>query len=133
VADVITLTGLSEWLEDESVETSTRAAKIVELTNNVITEAWATPVDPPPAWVESLALTVATRAWTNRPGMGPVESMTRSFDDSSKTVRYAVRASDPGGEDVFLTEAELDRLGARPTSPVGSIRLGVPRTWGCVG
>jgi chitodextrinase len=133
MADVITLTGLSEWLEDESVATSSRAGKIIELTNKLINENWATPIDPAPAWVESLALTVATRAWVNKPGKGPVESETRAFDDSSKTTRYAVRASDGSEQDVFLTEAQLDALGARPSSPVGNIRLHVPRTMGYVG
>jgi hypothetical protein len=131
--DVITLQGLSDWLEDASVLTSTRAALIVELTNSIIDEAWATPIDPAPAWVRSLAITVATRAWVSKPGKGPVESETRAFDDSTKTTRYAVRSADPGGQDVFLLADELDKLGARPSSPVGNVRLHVPRTMGYVG
>jgi hypothetical protein len=129
MADIITITDLSEWLEDETLPDSPRAGRIIQLTNAEINEAWRTPLHPPPAWVIKLALTVASRAVASKPGRGPIESVTRSFDDSSKTERYAVRETDRSGNDVFLTDEERDRLNDRPSSPVGSIRLGVPQTW----
>jgi hypothetical protein len=129
MADIITITDLSEWLDDETLASSARAGKIVRFTNNLINEAWSNPVSPVPTWVEIIAIEVASRAWAAKPGRGPVESLTRSFDDSSKTERYAVMAKDANAHSVFLTDDELDKLGARPSSPVGSIRLGVPQTW----
>jgi hypothetical protein len=129
MADIITINRLSEWLDDEDLLDSARAGLIVQLTNAEINEAWESPIHPAPAWVLKLALTVASRAWLSKPGRGPIESLTRSFDDSSKTERYAVRETDRSGSDVFLTDEERDRLASRPSAPVGSIRLGVPQTW----
>lgn len=129
MADVITTETLSAYLEDSAILTSTRADKIVELTNSLITEEWVNPVDPVPARVEMLAYTVAARAYYNKPGRGPLESLTRSFDDSSRTERYAVKVGSPDGHDVFLTDDELALLRGTTRGRVGSIRVNVPRTW----
>ena len=129
MADVITTTTLSAYLEDEAILTSTRASEIVDLTNSLIDEEWANPEDPVPARIKMLAYTVAARAYYNKPGRGPLESLTRSFDDSSRTERYAVTVGEANGHDVFLTDDELALLRGTARRRVGSIRVAVPRTW----
>lgn len=133
MADVITVADLAAYLDlDELV--GVRAELIMELTNGLIAEKWYNPVDPVPTSVRLLALDVAARAWRNKPGQAPLESVTRSFDDSSKTERYVVQRSDSSGAYVYLTDAELAILNGPPKSQVGSIRLSVPgyartRSW----
>lgn len=85
---------------------------LVELTNGVVTDAWASPpdsvwTDPTtcPAWVRVLALEVAGRPARNPKGLA---SWTKSADDASKTERLPERAAAAG---VFLTSEEAARLG----------------------
>lgn len=126
MADVITLGDLAAYLDPAAVS-GARAELIVDLTNGLIAERWTTPSDPAPTSVRVLALNVAARAWRNKPGHGPLESITRSIDDASRTERYAIPVGDGSGADVFLTDAELATLNGLPAKArVGSIRLGVP-------
>jgi hypothetical protein len=101
---------------------------IVELTDELVTDEWADPVEPVPARVKLLALSVAARAWRMVPGHGPLESITRSFDDASRTERYAVTAPNESGHEVYLTDAELALLHGKSKARVGSISIAVPAT-----
>lgn len=92
-----------------------------ELVNGLVTDAWATPVEPIPVWVVALALEAAGRASRNPKGL---VSWTRSLDDGSRTERLPEAAARVG---VYLTDAELARLAGkkRRRSRYGTIRLGV--------
>jgi hypothetical protein len=125
---VLTEGTLSAYLDDDAVLDSRRAVEIVRLTNGLIDEEWANPVEPVPVRVELLALEVAARAWRMVPGHGPVESITRSFDDASRTERYAVTVPDESGHQVYLTDAELALLHGKNKARVGSITLSTPET-----
>lgn len=129
MTDVIDTGRLGAYLDDETVFSSERAATIVYLVNSLIAEEWKAPVHPVPVKIELLALSVAARAWAFKPGRGPLESLTRSFDDSSRTERYAVPTGNGDGHEVFLTDAELALLHGVARRRVGSISLAVPRTW----
>lgn len=125
--ELITTEDLAAYLKDDSVTTDARANLVVRLTNDLITEKWLSPVDPAPASVLILAYAVASRARTNTPGRGPLQSITRSFDDSSRTERFAVPGGEASGHDVYLTEDELALLnGGTKRRRVGSIKLAVP-------
>lgn len=128
MVDIITTDDLAAYLEPLTVS-GTRADKIVELTNGLITLKWQNPVDPAPVNVENLALTVAERAFTHAPGRAPLESETVAFDDSSRTRRYAVTAEEAGHAGVYLTETELADLNGDPTTPAKrakSVSMAVP-------
>jgi hypothetical protein len=125
---VITDVALSAYLDDDTILESGRAKMIVELTDELVTDEWADPVEPVPARVKLLALEVASRAWSMVPGRGPLESETRSFDDATRTERYAVTALNESGHQVYLTEQELALLHGKVRKRVGSISLGVPAT-----
>ena len=58
------------------------AAVWVMLVNGLVTEAWASPEDPVPFWVKTIALRTAARAASNPKGLA---SWTRSLDDGSRT------------------------------------------------
>lgn len=112
-----------------------RAIQLVRLTNGLITEKWERPVTPVPTSIQLLALAVVTRAWSSTPGQAPLQSITRSHQDSSRTERYAVSEQSAAGYGVYLEAAELAQLrgDARRRRP-RTLRLGVPgvpgaRTW----
>lgn len=107
---------LASYLGTPELANDPRLGQIVSLTNGLIDEEWEAPVTPTPTSVKLLALTVAARAWGITPGRGPLESITRSADDASRTERYAVPQSNADGHTVYLTKAELGRLNRRTTS-----------------
>lgn len=125
--DIITTDDLAAYLDVEPATTDGgRGRLVVALTNALITEQWVAPVDPAPASVQLIAYAVAARAWAANPGQGPIESITRSFDDSSRTERFAVPAGDPNGHGVYLTGDELAILNPVIVKRAKSIRLSVP-------
>lgn len=79
---------------------------VIQLTNGIVTEAWANPTGllVAPKWVEAIAYEVAARAWRNPDGLS---SWTLSFDDGSRTQRLPDQAARAG---VFLTDVERDQL-----------------------
>lgn len=124
--DIIDIDDLAADL-DSDLTGNTRALSIVARTNALITQEWTNPISPAPASVFELALAVAERALSNVPGRGAVESITRSFDDSSRTERFSTPGGDMSGRSVYLTDAELAELnGGDIRGRVGSIKLGVP-------
>lgn len=125
--EIIDIESLSVDLEDPALVDSARALNVVDRTNALVTEKWISPATPIPASVTELALAVAERALASVPGRGPVESITRSFDDSSRTERFAVPGGDASGRSVYLTDDELSTLNGNGTRrKVGSIKLAVP-------
>lgn len=124
---IIGVNDLADFLGVETVASDSRAAYIVGLTNGLLAEVWAAPVDPVPTSVQVLALEVAARGFQARPGAGRMESVTRSIDDGSRTERYAASVADQTGRSVFLTDDEEARLnGSSPVvtedSFVGSVK-----------
>lgn len=135
--EIISTDDLAAYLAPLEVK-GARADQVVRLTNLLITDEWQEPSaeDAIPVKVELLALTVAERAYTRKPGRAPLESETVAFDDSSRTQRYAVNPGDYERAGVFLTADELATLnGSQDSRPAraGSIRLGVPGIASCVG
>lgn len=125
--DIIVIDDLATDLDDDALQSDARAQRIVERTNALVTEKWLNPVSPPPASVVELALAVAGRAVRSTPGRGPLASITRSFDDSSRTERFAVPGGQTSGHAVYLTDDELAILnGGKTRRAVGSIKLSVP-------
>lgn len=95
---------------------------IADRTNSLITEAWATPVDPSPAWVVNIAYDVALRAGANPKGL---TSQTRSWDDVTRTERWEAAAR----VGVYLTDEEYALLQGQVATEggkAGSIRLSIP-------
>lgn len=120
--DIITAADLASWLRDASLATNDSLEQIVDLTNELVTEEWANPIDPVPARITLLTLGVAARAWVNDPSRAHVESVTRSLDDASRTERY--RTSSSSGT-VYLTDDELAVLqGKRPPRSVRLVAYG---------
>lgn len=90
--------------------------------NSLITESWANPTTPVPAWVKMLALDVAARFAQNPKGL---ESWTRSIDDAARTERLSRTRLERFG--IYLTPDELLSLsGSQVASPVGTIRTWPP-------
>lgn len=95
---------------------------VVELTNGLVLEKWATPVYDPeliPPSVKAIALEVAARPCRNPRGLS---SWTKSVDDASKTERLPDAAARAG---VFLTAEEVAKLGGvkRRRRRMGTIRV----------
>lgn len=91
--------------------------------NQLVSEAWASPVDPIPYGVKAIALEVAARVSRNPRRL---ESWTKRADDASKTER--VSAGDLARAGYFLTEDEARVLAGtarrRRRNRYGTIRLG---------
>lgn len=115
---IITTVDLASYLRDDSL--APKLGQVVDLTNSLILDEWATPVDPVPTRVQILGLTVAARAWAYDPSAAHLESVTRTLDDANRTERYR----DGSGGAVFLTPAERAYL--RDSGGVRSIRLVAP-------
>lgn len=118
----IFLTGddLASYLGDSK---SDALDNIADRTNALVTETWANPVEPPPAWVSNLAYDVALRAGVNPKGL---TSETRSWDDVTRTTRWE-SASRVG---VYLTDEEYALLQGNAATENGavvkSVRMTVP-------
>lgn len=118
MVDIITAAELASYLRDDSLAGNASLEQIVELTNDLLTEEWTTPVDPIPVKIKLLALNVAARAWVYDPSKSNLESFTRALDDASRTERY--RASSTNGS-IYLTEEEEAILNGRKRNR--SVRL----------
>lgn len=122
MTDIITPDDLASWLRDDSLASNASLIQIVELTNELLDEEWASPVEPIPAKIRLLALRVAARGWRNNPATANLESITRTLDDASRTERYR---TSPSSEGVFLTNDELAVLhGKRPPRSVRLVAYG---------
>ena len=127
--NVIDIGELGAYLDPVNVDTP-RGALVITLVNGLFEEKWLNPPTDPdaiPSSVKVLALEVAARALASTPGRGQVESVTRGFDDSTRTERYAVQARERNG--VYLTAEELADLNgnaAKRTRRPRSIGLLVP-------
>lgn len=109
---------------------SAALVSIAQRSNALVTQEWANPTTPVPAWVINIAWDVALRA-----GVNPkqVTSQTRSWDDITKTERW-----EAGTSGVRLTDAEKILLngsagGVAKSVAAGSIRLRIPGwddSWG---
>lgn len=108
--DIIDVYDLASYLRDGSLASDDSLAQIVDLTNTLVSEEWATPVDPVPVKIKLLTLNVAARAWVNDPSKSHLESYSRTLDDASKTEKY--RASSENGS-VYLTDSEKALLDGR--------------------
>lgn len=89
---------------------------LVELTNGLLTEKWANPVEPVPTSIRLLALKVATRGYSvPDPTARQVQSITKSTDNTARTERFvtAANAAADAYEQVYLTALELRRLNPR--------------------
>ena len=107
---------------------------IVSRTNSLVTQEWASPVDPAPEWVKNIAWNVAIRAGANPTGF---TSTTRSWDDVTRTDRFESGQA----QGVYLTDEEQALLhgdaddSAQPIA-AGSIRMKIPgwsrpENWPC--
>lgn len=117
--EIITVADLTNYLGSATPAPS-NAEFIVELVNDLVTEAWAEPVDPVPSRVKLIALEVAARPARNPKGLS---SWTRSVDDASRTERLSDSAARTG---VFLTDEEAAYLSGalrRRRNRYGTIRL----------
>lgn len=118
--EILTDDVLASWLE---VSVTPRLQQLVALTNDLVTEAWANPVDPVPTKVLGIALGVGGRAYWNPKGLS---SWSRSVDDASRTERLP---DDTARAGVFLTDAERRALAGGSASRrqrMGTIKLHVP-------
>lgn len=122
MAEVISAADLAAWLRDPSLESDASLVQIVDLTNALLTDEWTDPVDPVPARITMLALSVAARAWVNNPAMANVASRSVSVDDAATgTTRF--RQADRFG--VYLTADELALLnGEQRTRSVRLVMYG---------
>lgn len=116
---------VANWLDRPDLRSSQRLALIVDTVNGLLEEKWKTPVSPAPPSVRILALTMAARALTSTPGQAPLQSITKSADDVSRTERYAISDATASGYGVYITEDELLVLNPQASTRgrVGSIRL----------
>jgi hypothetical protein len=122
VAVIITTTDLASWLRDSTLQGDESLLQIVDLTNDLITEAWTDPTTPTPVRVTMLALSVAARAWVNSPVTANLESTSVSVDDGSTTRRFR----NPSRVGVYLTDDETALLnGEQRTRSVRLIKDGV--------
>lgn len=94
----------------------------VELTNGLISEAWANPETPIPTWVTLIALEVAGRPTRNPKGL---VSWTRAVDDASRTERLSEKAAKAG---IFLTADERNQLVNGQNTEPRRRRYGTVRT-----
>lgn len=124
--DIITVDDLASYLGllVGELDASPRAASVVARTNRLVASKWAAPSTPTPPEVEDLALTVAARAWRVDPAKPPIDSITRSAEDASRTERY-VSTPRQDGRDVYLTVEERLLLAPRHRRP-HTIRIHVP-------
>ena len=118
MVDIITAESLASYLRDDTLVASPSLAQVVELTNALLTEEWATPVDPIPVKITLLALNVAARAWVYDPSTANLESLSRTSDDGSRTEKYRTAIENSS---VYLTESEEALLNGRKARR--SIRL----------
>ena len=116
MVDVISDTDLASYL---GAEVNGQLSLIVTKTNELVTEAWADPVEPVPTRVWSVAINVAARALSNPKGL---TSWTRSWDDISRTER--VEGDRRFG--LFLTDEDLAELNGDPTPPGGAGTIQTP-------
>ena len=121
MADYISTEDLASYLQTTLAADS--ATLYVTLTNGLITDLIGD-LSPVPTTVKAIALEVAARGYSNATG---ITSVTKSFDDASKTERREVRGGKRG---VFLTAEDIDALlaaaGLKAHRGVGSIQLKVP-------
>jgi hypothetical protein len=115
--EIITAADLASWLRNPALATDPSLTQIVGLTNDLITEKWTDPEDPPPVEVTLLALSVGARAWAYDPAASAVESRSVRIDDGATTDRF--RSPSHGG--VYLTSDEVAALNGE--SRQRSIRL----------
>lgn len=108
--EIITAAELASYLRDDALATDASLIQVVTLTNDLVTEEWASATTPVPVKIKLLALNVAARGWTYNPATANLESLSRTLDDASRTERY--RTSGENGS-VFLTEAEEAVLNGR--------------------
>lgn len=120
--EIITVTTLQSYLgADASLATADQLQLYVDLANGLVTEAWANPVAPAPAWVSAVAFEAAARPVRNPRGLA---SLTKHVGEASRTERLSDRAARAG---VYLTDDEkTDLRGGGPTKP--RRRFGVVRT-----
>lgn len=116
--EIITRDSLASYLRLTDEQKATLAAtldNLVELTNELITEKWVSPIDPVPTSVKLLGLKVAARGYGFDPTAKQLQSITRSTDNTSRTERFVtgVNAAADAYEQIFLTGAELRRLNPR--------------------
>lgn len=110
MGSIISDAELASYLQ---TEVSSQITLIVAKTNELVTEAWADPVEPVPARVWTVAMNVAARAASNPKGL---TSWTRSWDDISRTERVE------GGNHkfgLFLTDEERVELNGEDSVPSG--------------
>jgi hypothetical protein len=117
MADVLTAADLAAWLRDPALEENASLVQIMELVNELFVDEWTTPVDPAPARVRLLALSVGARAWVNSPSASNLESTSVSVDDGSTTKRFR----SPARFGVYLTSDEVAALNGSHRSR--SVRL----------
>ena len=116
---IITVTDLTNYL-GSATATPSNAEFLVQLVNDLVTEKWASPVDPVPIDVTLVALEAAARPARNPKGLS---SWTRSVDDASRTERISDTAARAG---VFLTADEKALLAGtqkRRRNRYGTIRV----------
>lgn len=113
---IILASDLASYLRDDSL--APQLEQIVALTNQLVEEEWSNPVDPVPARITLLTLSVAARAWVHDPSKAHLESLQRSIDDGSRTEKY--RSAGNQGS-VYLTPDEAALL--HGSARVRSIRL----------
>lgn len=106
MTEFLTGTDLASFL---GVDETNAIDSIVDRTNALVLEEWASPVFPIPQWVTNIAWDVAVRAGSNPGGK---TSTTRAWDDITVTDRWEAGA--PTG--VALTPEEALRLNSATTS-----------------
>lgn len=117
--DVITPEAAASYLELPGLTGRLRA--VVGLVNSLIVEKWRHPADPVPTSVQLLAYDMVARAMRVVPTDRPVESVTVSVDDGSRTERYVVDADTAGG--VYISDDELAALNRSLSSDGGAFTV----------
>lgn len=108
------------------VEVTPSLTFITHLTNDLVCEAWANPVPNPPASITSLAINVASRAFSNPKGLS---SWTVSWDDITRTERTEGISREDAG--VYLTDRERALLAGTPARSTARTISTPVKGWPC--
>lgn len=120
--EIITDENLAAYLQRPEIVDDPSALYIVDLANGLVSDVIGEDATVTTE-IETITLNVAARGYTNPDG---TSSMTKTFDDASKTWRWEGDAARNTARGVYLTDEERARLGvlSGQGSPASSIFVG---------